>query len=97
MVSFIHRHCQHKDRTIISGYRIYIISDSLPSVKSDLGIFADNRIIVRISRENGSRVFNKSNDASSFGIQHCNNSFKWGSEVQHWQLVLARYLQLLYI
>lgn len=22
---------------------------------------------------------------------------KWGSEVQHWQLVLARYLQLLYI
>lgn len=32
-------------------------SDSLPRVKSDLGIFADNRIIVRITRENGSRLF----------------------------------------
>ena len=41
-------------------------SDSLPSVKSDLGIFADNRIIVRISRENGSRVFAKTFTKQSF-------------------------------
>ena len=40
--------------------------DSLPSVKSDLGIFADNRIIVRISRENGSRVFAKTFTKQSF-------------------------------
>lgn len=32
-------------------------SDSLPSVKSDLGLFADNRIVVKITRENGSKVF----------------------------------------
>lgn len=41
-------------------------SDSLPSVKSDLGIFADNRIIVRISRENGSKVFAKTFTKQSF-------------------------------
>ena len=41
-------------------------SDSLPSVKSDLGIFADNRIVVRISRENGSRVFAKTFTKQSF-------------------------------
>ena len=47
------------DQHIVSGgkkYNLFIErapSDSLPSVKSDLGIFADNRIIVRISRENG--------------------------------------------
>ena len=34
-------------------------SDSLPQVKSDLGLFADNRIIVSISRENGGRVFSR--------------------------------------
>ncbi len=43
------------DQHIVSGgkkYNLFIErapSDSLPSVKSDLGIFADNRIIVRIS------------------------------------------------
>lgn len=53
------------DQGIVSGgkkYNLFIErapSDSLPPVKSDLGIFADNRIIVRISRENGSRIFSK--------------------------------------
>ena len=60
------------DQHIVSGgkkYNLFIErapSDSLPSVKSDLGIFADNRIIVRISRENGSRVFAKTFTKQSF-------------------------------
>ena len=60
------------DQYIVSGgkkYNLFIErapSDSLPSVKSDLGIFADNRIVVRISRENGSRVFAKTFTKQSF-------------------------------
>ena len=60
------------DQHIVSGgkkYNLFIErapSDSLPSVKSDLGIFADNRIVVRISRENGSRVFAKTFTKQSF-------------------------------
>lgn len=60
------------DQHIVSGgkkYNLFIErapSDSLPSVKSDLGIFADNRIIVRISRENGSRGFAKTFTKQSF-------------------------------
>lgn len=41
-------------------YSLYIHrapSDSLPRVQSELGTFADNRIVVRITREGGSRVF----------------------------------------
>lgn len=41
-------------------------SDSLPRVQSDLGIFADNRIIVKITRENGSKVFTKTFTKQSF-------------------------------
>lgn len=40
--------------------------DSLPPVKSDLGIFADNRIVVRITRENGSKIFAKTFTKQSF-------------------------------
>lgn len=41
-------------------------SDSLPSVKSDLGLFADNRIVVKITRENGSKVFARTFTKQSF-------------------------------
>ncbi len=34
-------------------------SDSLPRVKTDMGVFADNRILVRITREGGKRIYNK--------------------------------------
>lgn len=40
--------------------------DSLPPVKSELGIFADNRIIVKITRENGNKVFAKTFTKQSF-------------------------------
>lgn len=40
--------------------------DSLPYVKSDLGIFADNRIVVKITRENGGKVFAKTFTKQSF-------------------------------
>ena len=40
--------------------------DSLASVKSDLGIFADNRMVVRKSRENGSRSFANTFTKQSF-------------------------------
>lgn len=43
-------------------YTLYIErapSDSLASVRSDLGLFADNRIVVRLTRENGSRIFSR--------------------------------------
>lgn len=49
-------------------------SDSLPRVKSDLGIFADNRIVVRITRENGGKVFAKTFTKQAFagviGAEH---------------------------
>ncbi|WP_178794436.1 DUF4738 domain-containing protein [Bacteroidaceae bacterium] len=41
-------------------------SDSLPTVKNDMGIFADNRIIVKITRENGGKVFSKTFTKQSF-------------------------------
>ncbi|MDE5676925.1 DUF4738 domain-containing protein [Phocaeicola sp.] len=53
------------DESIVSNgkkYHLFIErapSDSLPNVRSDMGLFADNRAIVRISRENGHRVFSK--------------------------------------
>ncbi len=59
------------DQYIVSGgkkYNLFIErapSDSLPSVKSDLGIFADNRIVVRISRKRES-VFAKTFTKQSF-------------------------------
>lgn len=34
-------------------------SDELPQVKSDMGLFRDNRISVKISRENGTVLFEK--------------------------------------
>lgn len=34
-------------------------SDALPSVKSDMGLFADNQIAVKIKRENGTTLFEK--------------------------------------
>lgn len=34
-------------------------SDSLPRVKTELGLFADNRIIVKITNENGAALFSK--------------------------------------
>lgn len=34
-------------------------SDELPRVKSDMGLFADNRIMVKINRENGTVLFQK--------------------------------------
>lgn len=34
-------------------------SDDLPHVKSDMGLFADNQIKVRITRENGTSLFEK--------------------------------------
>lgn len=43
-------------------YRLFIErapSDSLPHVRTALGLFADNRAIVRISREDGHRIFSK--------------------------------------
>lgn len=52
-------------------YRLFIDrspSDSLKKVKSDAGIFVDNRIILKITRENGavlvSKTFTKQNFAS---------------------------------
>lgn len=50
-------------------YKLFIErapSDSLPRVKSDLGIFADNRIIVKITRENGGKVFAKTFTKQNF-------------------------------
>lgn len=41
-------------------------SDSLPVVNTDLGSFADNRIVVRITRENGTKVFSKTFTKQSF-------------------------------
>lgn len=50
-------------------YHLYIDrspSDSLPRVKSDLGTFADNRIVLKITRENGSTLFAKTFTKQSF-------------------------------
>lgn len=41
-------------------------SDSLPVVNTDLGSFADNRIVVRITRENGTKVFSKTFTKQNF-------------------------------
>lgn len=41
-------------------------SDSLSCVKSDLGIFADNHIILKITRENGSVLFSRTFTKQSF-------------------------------
>lgn len=60
------------DQTIESNgkkYRLFIErmpSDSLPVVKSELGTFADNRILVRITRENGNKVFAKTFTKQAF-------------------------------
>lgn len=60
------------NRDIIGGgkkYHLYVDrspSDSLPRVKSDLGIFADNRIIVKITRDNGSTLFTKTFTKQNF-------------------------------
>lgn len=57
---------------IESGGRNYTLfverapSDSLPRVHTDMGTFADNRILVRITREGGKRIFNKVFTKSSF-------------------------------
>ena len=40
-------------------------SDSLPRVHTDMGVFADNRIVVRITRE-GKRIYNKVFTKSAF-------------------------------
>lgn len=43
-------------------YRLFIErapSDSLPNVRTALGLFADNHAVVRISREDGRRIFSK--------------------------------------
>ena len=43
-------------------YRLFIDrspSDSLKKVKSDAGIFTDNRIVLKIARENGTTLFSK--------------------------------------
>ena len=60
------------NQSIVSNGKKYTLfierapADSLPPVKSDLGVFADNRIVVRITRENGSRVFAKTFTKQSF-------------------------------
>lgn len=44
-------------------------SDDLPRVKSDMGLFADNKIKVKITRESGTALFEKTftkNDFASF-------------------------------
>lgn len=41
-------------------------SDSLKSVKSDAGIFADNRIVLKITRENGTTLFSKTFTKQNF-------------------------------
>ncbi len=41
-------------------------SDSLPRVTTDMGVFADNRILVRITREGGKRIYNKVFTKSAF-------------------------------
>lgn len=44
-------------------------ADDLPTVKSEMGVFADNRIVVKILRENGASLFERSfvkNDFSSY-------------------------------
>lgn len=74
------------EQTVTSNgknYRLFIErtpSDSLPVVKSDLGTFADNRIIVRISRENGSRVFAKTFTKQAF------SEFVSGDNLRHFIL-----------
>lgn len=43
-------------------YRLFIDrspSDSLKKVKSDAGIFTDNRIVLKIARENGTTLFQR--------------------------------------
>lgn len=50
-------------------YHLYIDrspSDSLPRVKSDLGTFADNRIVLKITRGNGITLFSKTFTKRSF-------------------------------
>ena len=41
-------------------------ADDLPHVKSDMGLFVDNRIEVKITRENGTTLFAKSFTKSDF-------------------------------
>ena len=44
-------------------------ADDLPTVKSEMGVFVDNRIVVKIFRENGASLFERSfvkNDFSSY-------------------------------
>lgn len=50
-------------------YHLYVDrspSDSLPRVKSELGTFADNRIVVKITRENGTALFSKTFTKQNF-------------------------------
>ena len=47
------------------GKKYYLVidrvpADELPAVKSEMGTFADNRITVKITRENGTPLFSKS-------------------------------------
>lgn len=41
-------------------------SDELPRVKSDMGLFADNKIKVKIARENGTTLFEKTFTKNDF-------------------------------
>lgn len=62
----------HFDQSIVSDgkkYRLQIErvpADSLPAVKNELGTFADNRISVKITRENGGNVFAKTFTKQAF-------------------------------
>ena len=50
-------------------YRLFIDrspSDSLKKVKSDAGIFTDNRIVLKIARENGTTLFSKTFTKQNF-------------------------------
>lgn len=62
----------HIDQTIeCKGKKFRLLIDrepdaSLPVVKSIMGVFADNRISVRITRENGTQLFAKTFTKSDF-------------------------------
>ena len=70
----------HIDQEILckgKKYRLVIEripSDELPAVKSEMGTFADNRITVKITRENGASLFSKSFVKSDFAA-HLTSDF----------------------
>ena len=48
--------------------------DTIPSVKSDMGVFADNKIVVSLTSENGKKIFSKMFTKNTFA-SHLSSQF----------------------